>query len=136
MVFREIEHASETGFIAQADTLEELFSEAAKALFEVMTDTAKIRHSIERDVSLDASDAQQLLHEWLEELNFLSQTEREFYNCFEVAIADNRLSAAVRGESIEQGRHEMRAEVKAVTYGDFYLKKTGDKWEARVILDV
>jgi len=134
--FREIEHTSETGFIAEGETLNEVFVEAARALFEVMADTSNVEARLEHQVELSAPDVEQLIHNWLEELNFLSQTRHELYSYFEVTIDDNRLSATLRGEPIDLHKHRLRLEVKAVTYGDFYLKKKGDGWETRVIVDV
>jgi SHS2 domain-containing protein len=137
VAFYEIEHTSEIGFIAEGETLEEIFADAAKALVEVMTDTGKVKETLQRPVSLEAEDLPQLMHAWLEELNFLSQTEHEFYSRFEVNVEDNRLTATLWGEKIDLERHELRLEVKAVTYGDFYFRKTAEgKWQTRVIIDV
>jgi len=36
------EHTADVGIIARGNTLEEAFSNAAKAVFEVMTDTSKV----------------------------------------------------------------------------------------------
>lgn len=136
MTFHEIEHTSETGFIAESDTLEGVFVESAKALFEVMTDIAGVHRALSRTVRLEAEDTEQLLHAWLEELNFLCQTEREFYSGFGVGFAESSLSAQIYGEPIDASRHEIRSEVKAVTYSDYYLKETDKGWQARVILDI
>ena len=77
------------------------------------------------------------MHAWLEELNFLSQTEHEFYSRFEVTVNDNELKAVIRGEKIDSEKHELRSEVKAITYGDFYFRKSdAGTWQTQVIVDV
>ncbi len=102
-----------------------------------MTDTVRVGQSVQRSVTLEAQDMGQLMHAWLEELNFLSQTEHEFYSRFEVSIEENRLKATLGGEPIDFEKHELRSEVKAITYGDFYFRKS-DKgtWQTQVIVDV
>jgi len=135
-LFREIEHTSETGFIAEAGTLNELFAEAGKALTDVMTDVTKVEPKIKREVELEADSLSDLMHIWLEELNYLSQTEHEFYSAFKVEVTDNCLKAIIRGEAIDLKKHEQRSEVKAVTYGEYKLEKTGEEWLTRVIIDI
>jgi SHS2 domain-containing protein len=136
MPFREIEHTSETGFVADGGSLEEVFAEAGRALFEVMTDISGIDPAVERKVALEGEDLPGLMHAWLEELNFLSQTEHEFYVDFDVRIEETRLSAVLGGEPIDFKKHKRRLEVKAVTYGDYYFRKIDDGWQVRVVLDV
>ncbi len=136
MPYREIDHTAESGFIATGATLDEVFSDAAKALFEVVTDTSKLKPVVERHVELEAEDAGELMHVWLEELHYMSETEHEFYGEFDVEAAETGLSATVRGEKVDPQKHELRSEIKAVTYGDYYFRKTQDGWETRVVVDV
>ena len=136
MPYREIEHTAECGFIAEGATLAGIFKDAATALFEVVTDTSKVEPAIERYVELEAGDLAELMHVWLEELHYMSETEHEFYSSFDVEVTETGLFATVRGEKIDPQKHEMRSEIKAVTYGDYYFKKTKDGWETRVVVDV
>ena len=136
MPYREIEHTAECGFIAEAETLAGVFKDAATALFEVVTDTSKVEPAVERRVELEAEDAAELMHVWLEELHYMSETEHEFYGGFDLEVTETGLCATVRGEKIDPGKHEMRSEIKAVTYGDYYFRETKDGYETRVVVDV
>jgi SHS2 domain-containing protein len=136
MPYREIDHTAESGFIAEGATLAEVFADAAKALFEVVTDTSKVEPAVERRVTLEAEDAAELMHVWLEELHYMSETEHEFYGAFDVEATETGLSAVVRGEKVDPQKHELRSEIKAVTYGDYYFRKTADGYETRVVVDV
>lgn len=58
---------------------------------------------------------------------------------FDISIKKNdfyKLKATASGETINQEKHTLRSDVKAVTYHMFEVKKTGENWTARVILDI
>jgi SHS2 domain-containing protein len=46
------------------------------------------------------------------------------------------VTAIAHGEKIDPGRHEIKTEIKAVTYHGLYLRQTERGWEAQVIFDV
>jgi SHS2 domain-containing protein len=43
---------------------------------------------------------------------------------------------SLRGEPYDPGRHEIKVEIKAVTYHQLTIKKEGDQWAGRVIVDI
>ena len=45
------------------------------------------------------------------------------------------LTASVWGEPADQKKHKVRVDVKAVTYHLLEVKKSGENWTAKVILD-
>ena len=58
---------------------------------------------------------------------------------FNVNIKKNdayELKARASGENINQQKHSLRSDVKAVTFHMFEVKKTEENWSARVILDI
>jgi SHS2 domain-containing protein len=66
--FRLIPHTSDIGLYAYGDTLEEEFSNAAYGMFSVMTDLRKIREIELRRFSVDSTDNEALLFDWLNQL--------------------------------------------------------------------
>lgn len=50
--------------------------------------------------------------------------------------ASGRVSAELAGEPIDPGRHELVADVKAVTLYDLRVEQTPEGWRARVTLDI
>ncbi len=46
------------------------------------------------------------------------------------------LKGRAKGEKIHGEKHIMRSDVKAVTYHLLEVKKTDNKWVARVVLDI
>jgi len=129
----------DAAFEAEGRTLEELFREAAVATFEVMVDTKGVEPRITREVELKNEAVDGLLFDWLSELVYLKDAEAVLFSKFNVNIKKNdayELKAKASGENINQQKHDLRSDVKAVTYHMLEVKKTGKNWTARVILDI
>ena len=129
----------DAAFEAEGRTLEELFREAAVATFEVMVDTKGGEPRITREVELKNEAVDGLLFDWLSELVYLKDAEAVLFSKFNVNIKKNdayELRAKASGENINQQKHILRSDVKAVTFHMFEVKKTEENWSARVILDI
>lgn len=90
-----------------------------------------------RSVEAAGDDLEQLLVNWLSELNFLFQTE-PFLLAEVISMQIDGLSvrAEIAGESRALREHEIGTEIKAVTYHKIYVRQTADGWEAQVIFDI
>jgi SHS2 domain-containing protein len=135
--FNTIEHTADIGIEVEAESLEELFAGAARAMFSIMVDLDGVSAVLSREVSLDASDLVDLMFEWLNELIFLVSANRLVLCDFEVgSVSGERLEATVRGEEIDSGRHSLELEIKAATFHEMVVEERGEGWYARVIFDV
>ena len=141
MPYRYLEELSsaDAAFEATGRTLEELFSDAAIATFEVMADTNTVKQLLTREIEIENESVDGLLIDWLSELVFLKDTENILFSVFDVNIRKNdvyMLKAAAKGEKIDREKHSLRSDVKAVTYHMFEVTKKGDNWTARIVLDI
>ncbi|GFO97118.1 hypothetical protein ig2599ANME_1318 [groundwater metagenome] len=130
---------ADAAFEASGSTLEELFRDAATAAFEVMADTKTVKPRLTREIVLENEDVDGLLIDWLSELVFLKDSESLIFCEFDVSIRKKDvyvLKAAAKGEKIDREKHSLRSDVKAVTYHKLEVRKTGDNWTARVVLDI
>jgi len=135
--FNTIEHTADTGIEVEAESLEELFSGAARAMFSIMVDLDGVEPALTRDVQLEASDLVDLMFEWLNELIFQVSANRLLLCDFEVeSVSSERLAATVRGEEIDPERHSLELEIKAATFHEMVVEERGEGWYARVIFDV
>jgi SHS2 domain-containing protein len=129
---------ADVGFKAYGETLEEAFQNAAQALFEVMTDTTKIKSTVQKKISIQSEDLYALLYDWLTELIFLHDSEGLVFSKFQVEIIELEkeylLKAIVYGETFDSTLHESREDVKAATYHLMDIK-TDDRYIVQVILD-
>ncbi|HEY9204800.1 MAG TPA: archease [Candidatus Methanoperedens sp.] len=130
---------ADIAFTAEGRTIEELFRDAAIATFEVMVDTKSVKTGISESIELENETVDGLLFDWLSELIYLKDADAILFSRFDVSIKKNdtyELKAKVEGENINREQHRLRSDVKAVTYHMFEVRKTGENWYARVVLDI
>jgi len=132
-----IEHPSDVGFEVYGDTLEELYANAAIAMYSFMTDLDEIAEDVERAIVLNSEDLYSLMFDWLDELIFLFDSESLVMRSFDIAIDESNFSilGTCKGGKFDPSRHESGIIIKAVTYNMMEVKKN-EEWSARVVLDV
>ena len=138
-MYERIEHTADVGLRIEAATLNDLFAEAARALFElIVPNLAHVRASQAREVELRSDSLADLLCDWLTELVFLLETQRVVLDRFRVQVDEARFSlqAEATGEPLDTSRHQLGYEIKAVTYHELKLERAGGGWRAEVILDI
>jgi SHS2 domain-containing protein len=131
------EHTADMGIRVRAATLDELFADAARGLFSVMVENFDSVQPIEDYAfSVQADDVEELLHDWLAELLFTFHARRIVLSEFRVQIELPRLTATARGEPLDARRHQIDAEVKAITWHNLKVEHQTDGWLAEVIVDI
>ena len=74
-----LEHTADLKVLARGKTLEEAFISAAKGGFDFMYDTDKVKHAVEKKISIKSKRIESLLYDFLEELLFLLDSEKFFF---------------------------------------------------------
>jgi SHS2 domain-containing protein len=135
--FRYIEHPSDVGFEAYGATLEELFANAALAMYSFMTDVDAIEAETERAVAVQAEDLYSLMFDWLDELLFLFESDSLVMKRFDISVNESefRIVGTCSGGIFDPERHDAGSIIKAVTYNMMEIKKN-EIWHAQVVLDV
>jgi SHS2 domain-containing protein len=122
-----------------ARDLDDLFETAAAALTALMVDPATVRTDVERAVALTADALDLLLHDWLSELIYLKDSERELYTGCRARVSGAgpyRVDARLTGGVIEPGRTALGADAKAVTLHQLTVEAMREGWRARVVIDI
>ena len=66
--FEFFEHTADIGVRVYAQNIEELFENSAKALFSLITENKELLPNLEREITLEAENLEELLVNWLNEL--------------------------------------------------------------------
>jgi len=120
----------------RAKSVRKVFIDAAIALFEIMTDTSKLKNEQQFDVSLPSSERHLLLIDWLNYLIYLHEVNNVFLRTFEVTIDDSgNLSALVKGESIK-AHHERRLHAKSATFGQLEWNESHGEHVVYFVVDI
>lgn len=135
--YKLIDHTADIGIIAYGKDLSELFVNSAYAMFDILTDVGKINSNDSFEIQILAKSLEELLINWLDELLFRYETERIICDRFIInSLTDQNLSATVFYEKIDRRKHEIKTEIKNVTYHQLEIKKVRNRWQARIIFDV
>ena len=133
MKYKFLEHKADAKFQAFGKTLEEAFSNAALAMFSLMTDIKKVKGKIEKKFNVKGYDKKALLYNFLEELLFLLDSEGFLlYKIKKIKIVNNKLEAVVVGDKVSN--YETHGEVKAVTYNEMEIKEK--PYMVQVVVDM
>ena len=124
---------------SRGDTLEELFTASAMATFEVMADISSIQPETWKTLHLENPEIDGLMFDWLAELIYLKDSEFMLFAKYDIKITKStnyQLDAEIFGEEINQSRHDLRCDVKAITFHLFEVYEKNGKWISRFILDL
>ena len=137
MSYRFIDHTADLAFEVRGRTLEELFNDSARALFDSITDYETIIGGKRCSLELTGIDPEDLLVNWLRELLGRYIEFHEFYRDFQVELVDDKtLRSTFLAETCDPRRHVLRNEIKAITYSDVHIEKRRDGYHVRIIMDV
>jgi SHS2 domain-containing protein len=127
------EHVGELELEVQADDEAGVFAEAVRALGELLGGEGAPHGDPERfELAAEAGDRAGLWAAWLEEVNYLAESEGVVPVCAERIVLE---SGRVRGRLLGH-RGDPPHLVKAVTYHRLAFEPQADGWRARAVLDV
>ena len=138
--FEFLEHTADAYIAAYGENLEEVFENAALAMFEVMTDTSKIGQTLVENVEVRAADELALLYNWLELFIIKFEVENRLYSRFEIkkirkSNSEFFFSSKIYGENFNPDKHPSKVQIKAITYHRMEIKNNEFSM-ARFILDI
>ena len=123
----------------EAKDLEDLFETAAAALAALMVDPATVRVTVERTITLTAPELDLLLYDWLSELIYRKDCDREVFTRVTArvsGIGPFELTAQAHGGVIDPAVTTLGADPKAVTFHQFAVTSANGVWRARVVIDI
>lgn len=137
MKFEFLDHPADIGFRAWGSTLERLFENCAYALIAIILDPAKIHGGEQTILTVEGTDRESLLVNWLNEVLYYVDTKRLAFESFVVEFpSPEQVRAMARFEMRDPLRHPVRLSVKAVTYHQLRVSRMEDEWMAEVYVDV
>jgi SHS2 domain-containing protein len=130
--FEEIDHTADWAFRVHAKSREELFADAAQALYEL----GGVRTNPpgeSKTLRLRADDLEGLFIQWLNELLFLIDHDHAALRGIRIRrLTDTDLEASGNTAEVESvGKY-----IKAATYSGLRIREENGEWQATVVLDV
>jgi len=136
-VYEFINHTADLGIRVRGNSLRQLFERAAWAMFDILVELKGVKLKETVEIEIKGEHLEELLADWLRELLYKFNGEEYLFKKFEVEELNKQgLKAKVKGEKLDLSRHQLKTEIKAVTYHGLEVKKKGNIWETQVIFDV
>lgn len=116
-----IDTTADIGVRVKGKTLEELFSNSALAMFDIISDIKRVEPKGEYRIDLETHDLGMLLVDFLNQLLFLRDTDNVLFGRISVESVEKngdmyRLLATASGEEFDAKRHVVGKDVKAATH--------------------
>ena len=135
--FEILDHTADIGLLIRGRDLKELFENAGRGFFHLITDMRRVRERLEKRVEIGQEPLERLMVDWLNELLYFHDVENLLLKTFKMeSVGKGGLKAVVKGESFREGVHVVKTEIKAVTYHQIQVQKEDGLWKARVIFDL
>jgi SHS2 domain-containing protein len=133
-----LDHTADVQVRIFGRTLEELFANAAWALFDTIVENLDaLAPTTERSLTLRANDDATLLVDWMNELLYRFDAHGEIHAWPAVAfVRAGLMEARASYRPVDWSRDRFHTEVKSVTYHGLALTGDGKVWSAEVVFDL
>ena len=131
--FQEIDHTADWAYHVWADSLDNLFKQAANGLYSLAGMLLVPASPSTQAIALHAIDAESLLVAWLNELLYL----HEEHNLGVAAIPHFSLNkTSLQATLVARPIQQWTKDIKAVTYNNLAIRTTDRGFEVTLVLDV
>lgn len=132
-----IDHTADLGIIVDGTDEKNLFIRTAQAMTDLMVEGDISKETVIKDVVIEGEDFPDLMVRWLGEILYLFDGENLIVNSITIkSISPTKLKSTLTLTSFETEQHQVKREIKAVTYHQISVDKVNDGWQARIIFDI
>ncbi|HOT04263.1 MAG TPA: archease [Methanolinea sp.] len=135
MSIEELDHTADAKVRVKAGTLEELFSEAGRALMQVMYGRPG-KDGRTHPVVVSGDDLESLMHAYLSELLFITEVEGLVISGADLHIGEGIVEGVVMGEPFSMEAHNAGRGVKGISYSGLSIVHDQESYILDVIFDV
>jgi len=132
-----IDHTADIAIKAYGSSLEELFTNAAYGMCDIIADLDGLKPTTSIKVDLTADNAEELLIAWLDEILYRFYTKKIIFCDFNITeLTEKKISAEVLGRPIGNKKSRLNTEIKAATYHDLKIEKENGSYKVQIVFDV
>jgi len=131
--FKILSHTADLKVRVFGKTKEELFQNALFAMNYILNPEVEEKQEKQRKIKLNSLTQELLLADFLNEVLYLSQVNKEVYNEIKISELTDKL---IKGTLIGKPVIRFGEDIKGVTYYSLKMVKKNGRWEATVLFDV
>ena len=129
---------ADIAYEAYGKDLNELFENAAMAIFELSASLDTINAKQKLEINLENKKIENLLYDFLSEILFLKDSKYMVFKEVKVKIIQNKifkLNAILKGDTINPAKQQLENDIKAVTMHMFKIEKSKSGYKATIVVD-
>lgn len=130
--FKEISHTADWELEVWAPDLTSLLEQAALGMYRLCGVEIGLGTRISRKIELEFIEPETLLVDFLTELIYLSESQKLVFDEFRLDIDNHQFTAELGGSRYTS----LSKEIKAVTYHDLRIRRSGSGLKTNIIFDV
>lgn len=132
-----IDHTADVRIKVSGCNMKELLTNFSLAMMDIICDLKTIEPKEEYNVRCDGGCSEELIVNWLSELLYLHEVNRMLFCEFKIKVNDgNNVTGICRGEKIDESRHDLLTDIKAVTYSGLEVKEEDGMLSCMVTFDI
>ena len=130
-----LEHMTDAYIRCKGKTLADAFAYSAKGLVNTMYDIDHIEKKLKIPISAEGFDLENLLFDWLEKVLLLLLIDKTILSEFNIFIYFNKelnkyyIDGYGEGDLVDIEKHELKVEIKGITYHEMKIFKEPHKDE-------
>jgi len=130
-----LEHMTDAHVRCKGKTLAESFQYSAKGLVNIMYDIISVEKKQKVPLFAEGFDLENLLFDWLEKLLLLLLIDKIILSEFHIDIYFNKqlnkyiIKGHGEGDYIDPSKHDLKVEIKGITYHEMKIFKEQNKDE-------
>lgn len=134
MKYEILEHKADLKIRAFGKTKDDLFFNMLNGMSQSQKPEIKIKEKIRREIKIKSLDLPSLLVDFLSEVLYLTQVNREVYSDIKFKkFSDTELEGELLGQKVER----FGEDIKAVTHHDLEINQKKDgSWETIILFDI
>jgi SHS2 domain-containing protein len=135
--YKLIDHTADFGIQVFGSDSQALFTNAALALFDVITEMDALKGDDSCNITVSGEDWADLMINWLREILYLWNGKEMLVKSVQIlSLSENKISAKIYFDAYLPDRHTIKTEIKAVTYHQIQVKRSPTGWKAQIIFDI
>ena len=133
---------ADLAFEACGSTPSELFAASGRAVIEAMVDPRTVSAGLTKSITRHDQSLEELLFDWLADIVYLKDAEGLVFRDAGCTVTSDQangewhLQGTLDGEPIDPVRHDLRADVKAITKHCYEVRQHDGGWIATVVMDI
>jgi SHS2 domain-containing protein len=135
--YKLLDHTADIGIEVWGKTKKDALANTVEAMFDLIADSENVSAVQAKQLSIGGTDTADMLINLLREALYLFHAEAWLCKkCEILELNKQKITAEFWGEPYDAKKHQLKMEIKAVTYHTLKIERVEKGWRARVIFDV